>query len=144
MTSLSITPMSSLAGGVLIGGAATMLLAVNGRIAGVSGIAGGLLRPAGGGDVAWRVLFLLGLVIGAGIWRLASPWPVAIRIDAPLPLLLLGGLLVGFGTQLSHGCTSGHGVCGIARLSARSAVATLVFVASAIATVFVVRHLFGG
>jgi uncharacterized membrane protein YedE/YeeE len=143
MSSLSFMPMSALAGGVLIGGAATMLLAVNGRLAGVSGVAGGLLRPMSG-DIAWRVLFILGLVLGAGLWRLASPWPLTIRVEAPLPVLLLGGLLVGFGTQLGRGCTSGHGVCGIARLSARSAVATLAFLASGIATVFVVRHLLGG
>jgi uncharacterized protein len=143
MSGLSFMPMSALAGGVLIGAAATMLLAVNGRIAGVSGVAGGLLRPIKG-DIAWRVLFILGLVLGAGLWRLAGPWPVTIHIAAPLPLLLLGGLLVGFGTQLGRGCTSGHGVCGIARLSARSTVATLVFLASGTATVFVVRHLIGG
>lgn len=142
MSSLSFMPMSALAGGVLIGGAATMLLAVNGRLAGVSGVAGGLLRPMTG-DIAWRVLFILGLVVGAGLWRLASPWPLTIRVEAPLPVLLLGGLLVGFGTQLGRGCTSGHGVCGIARLSTRSIASTLVFMATAFVTVFVTRHLVG-
>lgn len=139
----SFTPMSALIGGVLIGLAATMLLALNGRIAGVSGIAGGLLRPVGG-DIAWRALFVLGLVVGAAAWGVASPAPVAIRIEASLPFLLLGGFLVGWGTQLGHGCTSGHGVCGIARLSPRSVAATLMFMASGATTVFVLRHVMGG
>jgi uncharacterized protein len=135
----NFTPISALLGGVLIGTAATLLLLLNGRIAGVSGIAGGLLKAAPG-DAAWRVLFVLGLVIGAGAYALVSPRPVEIRIAASWPILVLGGLLVGFGTQLGRGCTSGHGVCGIARLSPRSIVATLVFMVTAGVTVFLVRH----
>jgi len=137
----NFTPVSALLGGALIGVAATLLLLLNGRIAGVSGIAGGLLRPATG-DVAWRALFLLGLMIGAGGYGLVDLVPI--RIDASLPILVLGGLLVGFGTQLGKGCTSGHGVCGIARLSRRSIVATLVFMISAGLTVYLVRHVIGG
>jgi len=136
----NFTPVSALAGGVLIGTAATLLLLMNGRIAGVSGIAGGLLK-ATPGDLAWRALFVLGLVIGAGAYGLVSPEPVTIRIDASWPILVIGGLLVGFGTQLGRGCTSGHGVCGIARLSPRSIIATLVFMVSAGLTVFLVRHM---
>jgi uncharacterized membrane protein YedE/YeeE len=133
----NFTPVSAIVGGALIGLAATLLLWLNGRIAGISGILGGIVDPAPG-DLAWRVLFLLGLVLGAGAHALV--WPVAVEIDAALPLLVLGGLLVGFGTQLGSGCTSGHGVCGIARLSPRSIVATLVFMLAAGVTVYVMRH----
>jgi len=137
------TPLSALVGGALIGAAATMLLLLNGRIAGVSGIAGGLVRPVPG-DVLWRALFVAGLVAGAGAYGFVSPEPVAIRIDATLPVLVIGGILVGYGTQLGRGCTSGHGVCGMARLSPRSMVATLVFMASAGLTVYLARHAIGG
>lgn len=136
----NFTPVSALIGGALIGLAATVLLWLTGRIAGVSGIAGGLLaRPAG--DIAWRAMFVVGLVLGAGLYGIAAPVPV--EIDASWPALITGGLLVGFGTQLGRGCTSGHGVCGIARLSPRSITATLVFMASAMVTVFVMRHQLG-
>ncbi|HYG86540.1 MAG TPA: YeeE/YedE thiosulfate transporter family protein [Azospirillum sp.] len=138
----NFTPVAALLGGALIGIAATLLLLLNGRLAGVSGIAGRLLLSLRPGDVAWRVMFLLGLVVGAGAYGLvASP---AIRIDASLPVVVLGGLLVGFGTQLGSGCTSGHGVCGIARLSPRSIIATLVFMICGGVTVFLVRHIIGG
>ena len=137
----NFTPVSALIGGMLIGLAATMLLLVNGRIAGISGIAGGLVRPARG-EAGWRLLFVLGLVIGAGAYGLVTSVPI--RIDASLPVIVLGGLLVGFGTQLGRGCTSGHGVCGIARLSPRSITATVVFMLSAGVTVFLVRHVIGG
>jgi uncharacterized protein len=143
MTIENFTPASALIGGMLIGVAASLLLLINGRIAGVSGIAGGLLR-ADPGERAWRVLFVVGLMAGAGAYGLIAPWPVSISIDASWPVLIAGGLLVGFGTQLGSGCTSGHGVCGIARLSPRSIVATLVFMLTAAATVFVVRHVIGG
>jgi uncharacterized membrane protein YedE/YeeE len=134
----NFTPVSSLLGGLLIGAAAALLILANGRIAGVSGIAGGLLSPQAGGR-AWRILFLLGLIAGAfGLQRLGlGPLP---RIEAGWPLLLLGGLAVGFGTRLGGGCTSGHGVCGLARFSARSLAATAVFMAAGIATVYVLRH----
>ncbi len=144
MTIENFTPISALTGGALIGLAAVLLLLLNGRIAGVSGIAGRLLGPQGwrAGEAAWRVLFLVGLVIGAGLYGFIAP--VAIQIQASWPVLVVGGLLVGFGTQLGNGCTSGHGVCGIARLSPRSIVATMVFMASAIVTVYVTRHVVGG
>jgi uncharacterized membrane protein YedE/YeeE len=134
----NFTPVSSLLGGLLIGAAAALLILANGRIAGVSGIAGGLLSPQAGGR-AWRILFLLGLIAGAfGLQRLGlGPLP---GIEAGWPLLLLGGLAVGFGTRLGGGCTSGHGVCGLARFSARSLAATAVFMAAGIATVYVLRH----
>jgi uncharacterized membrane protein YedE/YeeE len=139
----NFTPASALLGGVLIGTAATLLLLLNGRIAGVSGIAGGLLK-ARPGDMAWRLLFVLGLGTGAGTYALVSPAPLAIDIDASWPVLVIGGLLVGFGTQLGRGCTSGHGVCGIACLSPRSIAATLVFMTCAAVTVFLVRHVIQG
>jgi uncharacterized membrane protein YedE/YeeE len=137
------TPVAALIGGALIGLAAAALYAATGRIAGISGIAGGLLRGVGGADAAWRVLFLAGLVLGAGAAALVGGMP-ELRIEASWPVLALGGLFVGYGTQLGRGCTSGHGVCGIARLSPRSIAATAVFMASAMATVFVVRHVLGG
>jgi hypothetical protein len=134
----SFTPFASLAGGALIGIAAALLILGNGRIAGISGIAGGLLSDRAGGR-AWRVLFLLGLVAGAlAAARLgAGPLP---EIEAGWPLIVIAGLLVGFGTRLGGGCTSGHGVCGLARLSPRSVVATVLFMAAGMATVFLLRH----
>jgi uncharacterized protein len=137
------TPASALLGGALIGLAATALYAATGRIAGISGIAGGLLRAGSASDAPWRLLFVAGLVIGAGLIALVAGSP-ALRIEASWPLLILGGLLVGYGTQLGSGCTSGHGVCGIARLSPRSIAATVVFMAAAAVTVFVMRHILGG
>lgn len=145
MTIVNFTPISALIGGALIGAAAVLLFLLNGRIAGVSGIAGRLLAPdirQRRDEIAWRVLFLVGLIIGAGAYGLWTP--VTIRIEASVGILTIAGLLVGFGTQLGSGCTSGHGICGIARLSPRSIVATLVFVGSAMITVFVVRHVVGG
>ena len=141
MTIEGFTPVSALVGGALIGLAATALYAATGRIAGISGIAGGLLR-AGNADAGWRVLFLAGLVIGAALTALAGAAPV-LRIEASWPVLIVSGLLVGYGTQLGSGCTSGHGVCGIARLSPRSIAATAIFIAAAAATVFVVRQVVG-
>ncbi len=136
----NFTPVSGAIGGILIGIAATLLLAGSGRIAGISGIAGGLLARVPG-DSAWRLLFLLGLVLGAGAYQLVTAAPLEVRIDVSAPLLIAAGLLVGFGTRLGGGCTSGHGVCGIARFSARSIVATIVFIGVAMATTFVLRHL---
>ena len=138
----SFTPVSALAGGLLIGGAATLLLWLNGRIAGISSIANGLLawQP---GDVFWRLLFLGGLVAGAGLYYALfgnAPTP---RPHFPGWLLGVAGLLVGFGTSLGSGCTSGHGVCGLGRLSMRSLVATLIFLVTGIGTTFVIRHVFG-
>lgn len=133
------TPSTALAGGVLIGIAVGVFVLLTGRIAGISGVLGGLLRPAGG-DIGWRVAFLAGLVGSPLLYRLIAPMP-ALRIDAGMPFLVVAGVLVGVGTRYAAGCTSGHGVCGIARLSPRSLVATLLFMGAGFATVFVVRHL---
>jgi uncharacterized protein len=138
----NFTPVSALAGGLLIGGSATLLLWLNGRIAGISNIANGLLDWTPG-DRFWRLLFLAGLVAGAGVlYALLDHAPVP-RPDFPAWLLGIGGVLVGFGTSLGSGCTSGHGVCGLGRLSVRSLVATLIFLAAGIVTTYVVRHGFG-
>ena len=134
----NFTPWSSLAGGMMIGGAATLLLLFNGRIAGISGILGGLLRPVGK-DIGWRVAFLGGLVASPLLMALAAPLPAA-RVAADYPLLITAGLLVGIGTRYGSGCTSGHGVCGLSRRSPRSLVATLAFMAAGVLTVYVVRH----
>lgn len=131
--------MTALAGGVLIGVAATLLLWLNGRIAGVSGMLNGVLMPRRG-DVAWRVLFLLGLIAGGGVYLALVPGAYSPRTNFPVPALLVAGLLVGFGTRMGNGCTSGHGVCGLGRLSMRSLAAVLTFMATAIATTFLVRH----
>ena len=133
------TSLLALSGGVLIGLAATLLLWLNGRVAGVSGVLNGVLFPARG-DVPWRVAFLLGLVAAAGLYLAFAPLATAPRTDFPRAALLVAGLLVGFGTRMGNGCTSGHGVCGIGRLSLRSFVAVLVFMATAIVTTFIVRH----
>jgi uncharacterized protein len=135
------TPWASLAGGALIGLATALLLLFNGRIAGVSGILGGLVKPHLD-DIGWRISFIGGLLISPLIWSLFSQLP-SIQIDANVGLLIIAGLLVGIGTRYGAGCTSGHGVCGIASLSTRSFIATLTFMAAGFATVYVVRHLFG-
>ena len=129
---------TSLAGGVLIGAAAAMLLLLNGKIAGISGILGGLMRPSAGG-IGWRVAFIAGLVAAPLLYQLVAPLP-AVQIDADTGLLIVAGLLVGIGTRYGSGCTSGHGVCGLSRLSPRSLVATAAFMAAGFAVVFVVRH----
>jgi len=133
------TPWTSLAGGLLIGTAAAMFLLLNGRIAGISGILGGLLRPTAG-DIGWRVAFILGLVAAPLLYQMAAPLP-AVQINAGTALLVVAGLLVGIGTRYGSGCTSGHGVCGLSRLSPRSMVATAAFMVAGFVTVFVVRHL---
>lgn len=139
----NFTPVSALVGGVLIGAAAVLLLATTGRIAGISGVCGGILT-APRADLGWRVAFLAGLIAGPPLAARLG-WPVpAITIDAALPLVVAAGLLVGFGASLGNGCTSGHGVCGLARGSRRSLAATLTFMAVAIVTVFMVRHVLGG
>jgi uncharacterized membrane protein YedE/YeeE len=131
---------TSLAGGLVIGVSAALFVLFNGRIAGISGILGGLLRPATG-DIGWRIAFLLGLVLAPLAYAAVLPLP-AVRVDAGTGTLVVAGLLVGVGTRYASGCTSGHGVCGISRLSPRSLLATLVFMAAGFATVFAVRHLF--
>ncbi len=137
----SFTPGTALAGGALIGIAAAMFLLLNGRIAGISGVLGGLLKPAKG-DVAWRLAFVGGLVASPMLYRVFAERPNA-TIDAGFGALVLAGLLVGVGTRYGSGCTSGHGVCGLSRLSPRSLVATLSFMGAGFATVFVIRHLIG-
>lgn len=136
------TPVSALLGGALIGLAATLLYAALGRIAGISGILNQALEQAG--DRGWRFAFLLSLVAGAGLWLAFVSEVPAPRSDFPLSWLIVAGLLVGFGTRLGNGCTSGHGICGLARLSKRSLVAVAVFMACAAGTVFVLRHVLGG
>src|SRR5215218_332477 len=121
----NFTPVSGLIGGLLIGLAAALLL-LNGRLSGISGIVGGLLAPKSS-DAGWRVVFVAGLLLGAFIYVLATGEAMLVRMQASLPVLVVAGLLVGFGTRLGSGCTSGHGVCGIARLSRRSIVATSEF-----------------
>jgi uncharacterized membrane protein YedE/YeeE len=124
---------------MLIGLAAVLLLLANGRIAGISGIVGGLLTRATA-DMGWRVAFVVGLWLGAIVYWLIRGEVFTVQLVATWPVMLIGGLLVGFGTRMGGGCTSGHGVCGIARLSKRSTVATLVFMGAGIATVFITRH----
>lgn len=135
------TPLSALIGGLIIGAAAIIFLLVNGRIAGISGIVGGLLPPVKH-DVLWRIAFIAGLIMAPAIYGFFAPKP-DIQIDADYPLLMIAGLLVGIGTRYGSGCTSGHGICGISRLSPRSIVATISFIASGIMTVFIMRHVIG-
>ena len=135
----AFTPLASSAGGILIGSAAALLLLFNGRIAGVSGIASGVINT-GAGDRLWRLAFLAGLILAPVIYLLAGHRP-AIELQAGFGQVAIAGLVTGIGTGLGSGCTSGHGVCGLARFSRRSVVATLLFVASAVAVVFVSRHL---
>jgi uncharacterized membrane protein YedE/YeeE len=132
------TPWMSLAGGLVLGLAAALFVLLNGRVLGISGILGGLLRPRAG-DTRWRVAFLAGLLLAPALWAVFAA-PVVPRIAAGPGLLVVAGLLVGWGTRHGGGCTSGHGVCGLARLSPRSLVATLAFMATGFATVFVLRH----
>ncbi len=134
------TPWSALVGGVLIGIAAAMFVLLNARIAGISGIIGGLFKPISG-DLAWRAAFVIGLVGSPLIYGLFAALTLP-KIDASFGLLIAAGLLVGIGTRYGSGCTSGHGVCGLARLSPRSLVATATFMSAGFATVFAARHLF--
>lgn len=138
-----LTPASALVGGALIGLAASIFLLTHGRVAGISGLFGGMLRRATDGR-ATRVSFVAGLVAGGLILRLVHPVAFDSAWMAPMPLALVAGVVVGFGTQLGNGCTSGHGVCGLSRLSFRSLVATGTFMATGLAAVFVMRHLLGG
>ena len=138
---LHFTPLSALLGGLLIGLSAALLVLCNGRIAGISGIIGGLLQRPNPGDIGWRVTFGLGLVLAPVLYRALAALPAS-QIDASWAVLLLAGVLVGYGARLGSGCTSGHGVCGLSRLSPRSLVATLTFMATGFITVYAVRHLF--
>jgi uncharacterized membrane protein YedE/YeeE len=135
----NFTPVSGLIGGLLIGLAATLLLLLNGRLSGISGIVGGLLAPESS-DAAWRLAFVAVLLVGALAYMLATGDALLLEMQASLPVLVAAGLLVGFGTRLGSGCTSGHGICGLARLSRRSIVATSVFFVVAILTVYLTHH----
>lgn len=135
------TPWLSLSGGILIGLSAVLLMALHGRIAGMTAILAGIIPPFPS-DWAWRVAFLAGAVIGPLAW-LATGNDIEFAVPLTTPMLVIGGLIVGIGVTYGSGCTSGHGVCGMARLSRRSIVATLVFMAFSIATVYVVRHVMG-
>ena len=137
----NFTPWSALAGGALIGISAALFILMNGRIAGITGIIGGLFRPVMH-DAGWRIAFTIGLIIAPIVWLLFAQLP-ELNIEANEGLLIVAGLIVGFGARYGSGCTSGHGVCGISRLSPRSIVATLAFMGSGFLTVFVMRHLLG-
>ena len=136
------TPVSAAIGGILIGISATMLWLANGRIAGISGIVGGLWKPRSD-DITWRVAFIAGLIAAPLVYAWATGSLPRISVSVPPLIVIAGGLLVGFGTRLSGGCTSGHGVCGLARLSPRSIVATALFMATAVVTSFLLRHVIG-
>lgn len=138
----NFTPISAVAGGLLIGIAAACLLWLNGRIAGISGIVGGLVTPTQT-EFAWRLVFASGLIAGVVVYRLAGGPLQTIEISAALPIVIGAGLLVGFGTQMAGGCTSGHGVCGIARFSIRSVAATVTFIVAAGISLAVARHALG-
>jgi uncharacterized membrane protein YedE/YeeE len=144
MDPTAFTPFSSLFGGVLIGVAAVLMMATTGRIAGVSGFVSRLLPPYEDAELLSRLAFVAGLVLAPLLYMVVSGAKVAHVVSSNLPLLAIAGLLVGAGAVVGGGCTSGHGVCGMARLSWRSMAATLTFMATAVVTVFVVRHLAGG
>ena len=132
------TPWMALAGGIVLGLASALFILFNGRVLGISGIVGGLLRPKAG-DVLWRLSFLLGMLVAPSLY-VAFVGPMQATIDASWAMVIVAGLLVGMGTRYGSGCTSGHGVCGLSRLSPRSLVATLSFMAAGFLTVFVLRH----
>jgi len=139
----NFTPYTALIGGIILGTSATLLLWLNGQIAGISGIFRGAIKMRTP-DRVWRIMFLAGLVFGGWIWwQLMGP-TFTPRTNFPLSLLIIAGILVGFGSRIGNGCTSGHGVCGLGRASGRSLASTLTFFSVALATTFVVRHVFGG
>lgn len=135
----SFAPETALLGGVMIGLSAALLLLLNGRIAGISGIIGGLFQPKKQGDFAWRLAFVLGLIAAPLLYQLFASLPES-RIDADWGVLVVAGLFVGLGSRIGSGCTSGHGVCGVSRLSPRSLIATLTFMGAGFLVVYVVRH----
>jgi uncharacterized membrane protein YedE/YeeE len=137
----AFTPWSATVGGVVLGAAVALLVLANGRVAGISGIVGGLLKPQAG-DVGWRLAFVAGLLLSPLAYAALAGAP-AITIDASYPILILAGVIVGVGVRYGGGCTSGHGVCGISRLSPRSIVATVSFIATGFGTVYVLRHWLG-
>jgi uncharacterized protein len=139
----NFTPIASLLGGILIGLSASAMLLLQGKIAGISGIFAGVLRPAWG-DTLWKASFLFGLFSGGILLRLFLPSAFDFGVVRPVGVLALAGLMVGLGTRLANGCTSGHGVCGVSRLSARSIVATATFIATGALVVFIINHLARG
>jgi len=144
MIETAFTPWQSLGGGVLIGLSATLLMLAIGRVMGATGILAGIFAPASLHDASWRIAVLLGMVTGPAVYWLATGGMPEITVPVSMPMLLLGGFIVGIGVTYGSGCTSGHGVCGMARLSPRSIAATLTFMATTAATVYVVRHVIGG
>ena len=138
----NFTPWSALFGGALIGISASLLLLLNGRVAGISGILGGLVRPRAE-ETSWRALFIVGLLVGGVVLLLLRPASFG-AAPVSLPLAIVAGVFVGFGTRLGSGCTSGHGVCGLSRFSGRSLAATMTFMATGAMAAFVVQHLLGG
>jgi len=139
----NFTPYTSLAGGILLGISASILRYLNGRIAGISGMIGGILNNPSVTEKMWRLAFIVGLVAGAFVYNHFFPISIQAREGVTTPLLVVGGLLVGFGTSMGSGCTSGHGICGVSRFSLRSLTATAVFLVSGIVTVYVVKHMIG-
>jgi uncharacterized protein len=144
MAVTEFTPFVSALGGALVGVAAVLLMLFSGRIAGVSGIVGRLIPPYGDAGVLEALVFVLGLIAAPMAYMWVTGTAAVQTVSSNIPLMIAAGLLVGFGAGLSGGCTSGHGVCGLSRLSPRSLVATLTFMATAFATVFIVRHVIGG
>ena len=140
----NFTPLSALAGGILIGLSAVLLLTVNGRIAGISGIVHGIVAPEKPNDLDWRLLFLVGLIAGAFVYRLLNGMDTSIALEASILIVGGGGILTGIGTAVGSGCTSGHGICGLARRSSRSLAATISFMLVGGITVFILRHVIGG
>ncbi len=138
------TPWQSLGGGVLIGLASVLLMLVAGRVMGATGVLAGIFAPASVADMSWRVALLAGMVTGPAVFWLVTGGMPEITVPVSMPMLLIGGFIVGVGVTYGSGCTSGHGVCGMARLSPRSIAATLTFMATTAVTVFVVRHVIGG
>lgn len=144
MTPTDFTPFASIVGGLLIGASAVVLMAFTGRIAGVSGFVSRLLPPYSDDQTLVRLVFVAGLMFAAPLYALVTGFQVPHAVTGSNAVLIAGGLLVGFGSVTGGGCTSGHGVCGIARLSPRSLVATAMFMGTGLATVFIVRHVIGG
>lgn len=144
MIETAFTPVASLAGGVLIGLAATLLMLFLGRIMGATGILAGLVQPASGQDFAWRAALLAGMISGPVVVLLVTGQMPVVEVPVSLPMLVLGGFIVGLGVTFGSGCTSGHGVCGMARLSLRSVTATVTFMVFTFATVYLIRHVIGG
>ena len=140
----NFTPLSALAGGILIGLSAVLLLTVNGRIAGISGILYGLVAPKKPDDLDWRILFLAGLIAAGFLYQLLNGMNTSITLEASTPIVGVGGILTGIGTAVGSGCTSGHGICGLARGSSRSLAATISFMLVGGITVFILRHVIGG